>query len=85
MNLVAPRRKRRPFRRIVGEERERLGRRLRAAYEKGASINALATMTGRSYSATHRLLVKCGTQLRGRDRNNRHKPATAPGRLFPAR
>jgi predicted transcriptional regulator len=62
-------------RRITGEERQRLGERLKAGYEEGKSINQLAAETGRSYTSTHRMLREFGVTLRGRGGKNRVKPA----------
>ncbi|MBB4854594.1 transposase [Mycobacteroides chelonae] len=44
---------------------------LKAAYEKGASIRALAAEAGRSYGFVHRALVESGATLRGRGGPNR--------------
>ncbi len=52
--------------RVVGDERVTLTRRLRAEYEKGASIRTLAESTGRSYGFVHRILSESGVKLRGR-------------------
>jgi len=56
----------RPRARITGEQRASAGRWLRARYEKGASIRALAEAEGRSYAWVHAVLKEAGTQLRGR-------------------
>ncbi|ONI71180.1 transcriptional regulator [Actinosynnema sp. ALI-1.44] len=39
---------------------------LKKKYEKGASIRALAKLTGRSYGFVHRILAESGVQLRAR-------------------
>lgn len=52
--------------RITGGPRADLGVRLKAAYESGKSVEAIAHETGRSYGFVHRLLRECGAQFRGR-------------------
>ena len=39
---------------------------LRTAYERGASIRALAASTGRSYGSVHAMLRESGTRMRSR-------------------
>lgn len=60
-------------RRLVGEERERVCTRLKASYEKGASIRALMEWTGYSYGKVHHLLTDAGTTMRGRGGDTRSK------------
>jgi hypothetical protein len=52
--------------RIIGDERAQLAAELRAAYEDGSPIRALAAECGRSYGSVHRLLVESGAQIRPR-------------------
>lgn len=61
--------------RIIGTERQTLGKQLVGKYEKGASIRALAEATGRSYGFVHRLLSESGVTFRGRGGNSRPKTA----------
>ena len=63
-------------RRIVGAERETLTDEVKDRYSNGASIRELAAYTGRSYGFIHRLLVECGTELRGRGGPTRTKKAS---------
>jgi hypothetical protein len=51
---------------VSGRQRERLMADLRARYESGASIRALARQTGRSYGFVHGLLQEAGVALRRR-------------------
>lgn len=54
-----------PARRLAsGPERDRVAAELKAKYEAGATIRALATETGRSYSGVHRLLTDAGVTFR---------------------
>ncbi len=62
---------------IRGAAREELAVRLRAAYEGGASIRALAQAHGRSYGTVHRILTQAGVVLRGRGGATRSQSATA--------
>lgn len=48
---------------------------LKAKYETGASIRALAEETGRSYSSVHRLLADVGVTFRSRGGATRQKTA----------
>lgn len=59
--------------RVTGDERDRLATDLKARYDAGASIRALADFTGRSYGFVHRLLTETGVQLRGRGGATRTK------------
>ncbi|MET9619009.1 helix-turn-helix domain-containing protein [Kitasatospora indigofera] len=52
--------------RISGTARNDLAAQLKAAYEGGASIRALAQVHGRSYGFVHRLLTETGVVLRSR-------------------
>lgn len=47
-------------------DRLRIATDLKAKYEQGASIRALAKATERSYGWVHRLLEESGVTLRGR-------------------
>lgn len=47
-------------------ERDKLAAALKARYEAGASIRALAEDTGRSYGGVHRLLAGAGVAFRSR-------------------
>ncbi|SKF67656.1 transcriptional regulator [Mycobacteroides abscessus subsp. bolletii] len=49
-----------------GAERMQERAALKAAYEAGASIRAIAAAHGHSYGYVHDALVATGTQLRGR-------------------
>lgn len=51
---------------VTGAARSRMCSKLKKEYERGASIRALAELTGRSYGFIHRLLLESGVQLRGR-------------------
>ena len=46
--------------------RDQLLNELRRAYERGASIRALAATTGRSYGTIHGMLRESGTAMRSR-------------------
>lgn len=52
--------------RVSGAERDTLASSLKARYDKGESIRALAQSSGRSYGFVHRLLTESGQTLRGR-------------------
>lgn len=52
--------------RVSGAERDDLAATLKARYDKGESIRALAQSSGRSYGFVHRLLIESGQTLRGR-------------------
>ncbi|MFE5550207.1 helix-turn-helix domain-containing protein [Streptomyces sp. NPDC056534] len=58
---------------LRGSERTQVASALRAKYEAGASIRALAGATHRSYGAVHKLLLEAGATLR--PRGNQRKPA----------
>lgn len=51
---------------------------LKAAYEAGASIRALAAAGGHSYGYVHDALTQTGTQLRGRGGPNNRNPIPIP-------
>ncbi|OLF05548.1 helix-turn-helix domain-containing protein [Actinophytocola xanthii] len=53
-------------RRLTGKRRRSIGRRLRALYERGASIRALAEGTGRSYGFVRSILAETGVEFRPR-------------------
>ncbi|MFI9082211.1 helix-turn-helix domain-containing protein [Streptomyces sioyaensis] len=56
-----------PARKLMpGPERDRIAAELKAKYEAGASIRALAEETGRSYGGVHRLLADAGITFRSR-------------------
>ncbi|WP_078279462.1 helix-turn-helix domain-containing protein [Mycobacteroides franklinii] len=57
-----------------GAERAQERAVLKAAYEAGASIRALAAAHGHSYGYVHDALSETGTQLRGRGGTNRRRP-----------
>lgn len=59
--------------RVTGGERDSLTGKLRAKYESGASIRALAAEFGRSYGFVHRILSESGANLRGRGGATRRK------------
>lgn len=59
--------------RITGAARDKLAADLRKKYEKGQSIRALASLTGRSYGFIHRLLLDADVSLRGRGGATRSK------------
>ena len=52
--------------RITGPQRDQLAIKLKAAYERGTSLRALAELYGRSYGFVHRLLLQAGVQMRSR-------------------
>ena len=52
--------------RVSGAERAKLASSLRARYDRGDSIRALAASSGRSYGFVHRLLTEDGHALRRR-------------------
>ncbi|WP_232837240.1 helix-turn-helix domain-containing protein [Lentzea terrae] len=52
--------------RITGSDRISMGEDLKAKYEKGASIRALAEDTGRSYGFVHGILGESGVVMRSR-------------------
>lgn len=49
-----------------GPDRDKLAAGLKAKYEGGKSIRALAEETGRSYGGVHRLLEDAGVTFRSR-------------------
>ncbi|WP_370270845.1 helix-turn-helix domain-containing protein [Streptomyces sp. V4I8] len=56
-----------PARRLTpGPDRDKLAADLKAKYEGGQSIRALAEETGRSYGGVHRLLQDAGVTFRSR-------------------
>lgn len=61
-----------------GAERAQERADLRAAYEAGASIRALAAAHGHSYGYVHDALTETGTQLRGRGGPNNLNPVPIP-------
>ncbi|MEU0215043.1 helix-turn-helix domain-containing protein [Streptomyces sp. NPDC006265] len=53
--------------RLVGQDAQDFQTKVVAAYEeRKAAINDICAATTRSYGAIHRLLKRCGVQLRGR-------------------
>ncbi|SHX06661.1 transcriptional regulatory protein [Mycobacteroides abscessus subsp. abscessus] len=66
-----------------GDERARERAALKAEYEAGASIRALATAGGHSYGYVRDALTQSGTQLRGRGgANNRNPIPIAPEKAY---
>ncbi len=63
--------------RVSGADRASLASNLRARYEEGESIRALANESGRSYGFVHRLLTESGQTLRGRGGATRGNRAAA--------
>jgi hypothetical protein len=63
--------------RVTGDARSQLAIDLKAKYEAGESIRALAQSTGRSYGFVHRMLSESGVTLRGRGGATRGKAKTA--------
>lgn len=61
-----------------GAERARQRAELKAAYQAGASIRALAAAGGHSYGYVHDALTATGTQLRGRGGANNRNPLPIP-------
>ncbi|MDJ0344187.1 helix-turn-helix domain-containing protein [Streptomyces sp. H10-C2] len=56
-----------PARRLLpGPERDEVVAGLKAQYEAGTSIRALAQSSGRSYGGVHRLLADAGVVFRSR-------------------
>jgi hypothetical protein len=51
---------------LPGPERDRVAASLKAQYEAGVSIRAIAESTGRSYGGVHRLLSDAGVEFRRR-------------------
>ncbi|MYW00220.1 transcriptional regulator [Streptomyces sp. SID3343] len=51
---------------ISGEARRQMALAMRAMYEAGASIRAVAASTGRSYGSVSRMLAEVGTTMRTR-------------------
>ncbi|MEN8654578.1 helix-turn-helix domain-containing protein [Streptomyces sp. 21So2-11] len=65
-------------RRITGAARDKLAAQLKAGYEAGATIRALAEANGRSYGFVHALLLQARVTLRGRGGATRRQKGT-PG------
>lgn len=65
------------YRRLVGEERQKVAKDLARRYTAGADIRTLAAETGKSYGFTHRILVEAGVTLRPRGGARRRKAAKA--------
>lgn len=59
--------------RVTGPDRSKLATDLKARYDAGESIRALALATGRSYGFIHRILTETGVTLRGRGGATRGK------------
>ncbi|MET7458455.1 helix-turn-helix domain-containing protein [Streptomyces sp. NPDC005574] len=56
-----------PARKLIpGPERDRVAAELKAKYEAGASIRALAEESTRSYGGVHQLLADAGVVFRSR-------------------
>jgi len=62
---------------ITGERRRELAAELRAGYEAGLPVRALAAGTGRSYGWVHQILAESGVAFRSRGGPRRHPPAPA--------
>ena len=60
--------------RMAAELRAELAPDLKAQYEQGATIRALAETTGRSYGFIRDVLTEAGIALRGRGRPTRPEP-----------
>lgn len=60
---------------LTGTDRMTVALNLRARYDAGESIRAIAADTGRSYSTTHQLLRAVKTQFRPRGGTPRPMPA----------
>jgi predicted transcriptional regulator len=66
-----------PARRLTpGPERDRVAAELKAGYEAGTSIRALAKEAGRSYGGVHRLLADAGVTFRSRGGPKPEGPAS---------
>jgi transposase len=52
---------------------------IRAEYENGKSVRAIATMLGCSYGTTHRLLTRAGVTFRPRTRRPAGRNKGTPG------
>jgi len=61
--------------RITGASRTQLAADLKAQYEQGANIRALAKTTGRSYGFVHQVLNEARVTLRGRGRARQPGPS----------
>jgi len=61
--------------RVSEESRAQLAADLKAQYEQGASIRALAETTGRSYGFVHQMLQEAHVALRRRGRARRSGPS----------
>jgi len=59
--------------RVSGKERERIGQRAVALYNKGKSVREVLAAIGWSYGATHRLLREHGAVMRGRGASGRRQ------------
>lgn len=59
--------------RLTGKPRENAAAFARKSYEAGKSIRWIANATGRSYGATHRLVVESGVTLRSRGGHHRSR------------
>ena len=60
--------------RVTGDARAALVPQLRARYESGESIRAIAASLGRSYGFVHAVLLDGGVTLRGRGGAVRRRP-----------
>lgn len=59
--------RKKPARKLLpGPERDKVAAELKAQYEAGISIRALAESTGRSYGGVHSLLADAGVEFRSR-------------------
>jgi hypothetical protein len=59
--------------RITGRARTTIAEFLAQKYAEGATVRALAEITGRSYGFVHRVLGESGVRFRARSRPTIHK------------
>ncbi|MET7728758.1 helix-turn-helix domain-containing protein [Streptomyces mirabilis] len=70
--------RKKPARKLLpGPERDKVAAELKAQYEAGISIRAIAESTGRSYGGVHGLLAHAGVEFRSRGGATR-KVAASP-------
>lgn len=68
-----------PGRRVIGSERRAVAAKIKARYERGASIREIAEDIGRSYGFVHRMLGEAGAEMRGRGGGSRSGDAYTGG------
>ncbi|MGW2940123.1 helix-turn-helix domain-containing protein [Streptomyces sp. NPDC055722] len=61
---------------MAGPARDKVAAELKAQYESGTSIRAIAKTTNRSYGSVHRLLADAGVVFRSRGGEMRKKTST---------